>query len=131
MNGQSAEGVDLHWAGEVDGKWTISDVWESREAYDAFAVGRCRPAVETVAPAAGMDAERDSGRSRLRSTISSGPRPHAIRCSGSRPSRTASTESATRLAIASRAVLVAEPTWGRRTQLGASRSSAGTSGSFS
>ena len=51
------EGLIFHWAGEVDGKWTISDVWESREAYDTFAAERLTPAIETVAAAAGMDAD--------------------------------------------------------------------------
>ena len=47
------DGLIFHWAGEVDGKWTISDVWESREAYDAFAAERLTPAIEKVAAAAG------------------------------------------------------------------------------
>jgi hypothetical protein len=39
------EGLIFHWAGEVDGKWTITDVWESREA-------RLAPAIQQVS---GMD----------------------------------------------------------------------------
>jgi hypothetical protein len=46
------EGLIFHWAGEVDGKWTISDVWESREAYDRFQDERLMPAVQKVS---GMD----------------------------------------------------------------------------
>ena len=30
------EGLIFHWAGEVDGKWTITDVWESSEAAQGF-----------------------------------------------------------------------------------------------
>jgi hypothetical protein len=32
----------------VDGKWTITDVWESREAYDRFQDERLMPAVQKV-----------------------------------------------------------------------------------
>jgi hypothetical protein len=46
------EGLLFHWAGEVDGKWTITDVWESREAYDAFREERLFPAIKKVS---GMD----------------------------------------------------------------------------
>jgi len=46
------EGLVFHWAGEVDGKWTITDVWESREAYDAFREQRLFPAIKKVS---GMD----------------------------------------------------------------------------
>ncbi|HEY7256539.1 MAG TPA: hypothetical protein VH476_07625 [Solirubrobacterales bacterium] len=53
-------GLIFHWAGEVDGRWTISDVWESRDAYDAFNAERLTPAIEKVAAAAGAptDAEQ-------------------------------------------------------------------------
>jgi hypothetical protein len=47
------EGLLFHWAGEVDGKWTVTDVWEAREAYDRFREGRLLPAVQQVS---GMDA---------------------------------------------------------------------------
>jgi hypothetical protein len=30
------QGLIFHWAGEVDGKWTVTDVWDAREAYDRF-----------------------------------------------------------------------------------------------
>jgi hypothetical protein len=46
------EGLIFHWAGEVDGKWTITDVWESREAYDRFRDERLFPAIREVS---GMD----------------------------------------------------------------------------
>lgn len=46
------EGLIFHWVGEVDGKWTITDVWESREAYDRFEEERLLPAVQKVS---GMD----------------------------------------------------------------------------
>ena len=41
-------GLIFHWAGEVDGKWMITDVWESREAYDRFRDERLFPAIEKV-----------------------------------------------------------------------------------
>jgi hypothetical protein len=46
----------FHWAGEVDGKWTVTDVWDSREAYDRFREQRLFPAIQKVAgidPASG------------------------------------------------------------------------------
>jgi hypothetical protein len=46
------EGMIFHWAGDVDGKWTITDVWESREAYDRFRDERLFPAIQKVS---GMD----------------------------------------------------------------------------
>jgi hypothetical protein len=42
----------FHWAGEVDGRWTITDVWETREAYDRFREERLFPAIQKVS---GMD----------------------------------------------------------------------------
>jgi hypothetical protein len=42
------EGLLFHWAGEVDGKWTVTDVWESREAYDRFREERLFPAIRKV-----------------------------------------------------------------------------------
>jgi hypothetical protein len=42
------DGLIFHWAGEVDGKWTITDVWETREAYDRFQEERILPAVQKV-----------------------------------------------------------------------------------
>jgi hypothetical protein len=46
------EGLIFHWAGEVDGKWTITDVWETREANDRFRDERLFPAIQKVS---GMD----------------------------------------------------------------------------
>ena len=46
------EGMIFHWVGEVDGKWTITDVWESREAHDRFREERLFPAIQKVS---GMD----------------------------------------------------------------------------
>jgi hypothetical protein len=46
------EGLIFHWAGEFDGKWTVMDVWETREAYDRFRDERLFPAIRTVS---GMD----------------------------------------------------------------------------
>ncbi len=45
-------GMIFHWAGEVDGKWTVTDLWESREAYDRFREERLFPAIQQVS---GMD----------------------------------------------------------------------------
>jgi hypothetical protein len=38
----------FHWAGEVDGKWTVTDVWASREAYERFRAERLFPAIKKV-----------------------------------------------------------------------------------
>jgi hypothetical protein len=46
------EGLLFHWAGDVDGKWTITDVWETRDAYERFRDERLLPAVQKVS---GMD----------------------------------------------------------------------------
>jgi hypothetical protein len=35
------EGLIFHWAGEVDGKWTVTDVWEARDAHERFRAERC------------------------------------------------------------------------------------------
>ena len=45
-------GMIFHWAGYVDGKWTIMDLWESREANERFRTERLFPAVQKVS---GMD----------------------------------------------------------------------------
>ena len=52
IEGDPPEGLVFHWAGEVDGKWTVTDVWESREAYDAFRDQRLFPAIKKIS---GMD----------------------------------------------------------------------------
>ncbi|MBX5468561.1 MAG: hypothetical protein IRZ21_01525 [Thermoleophilaceae bacterium] len=46
------EGLVFHWAGQVDGKWTVMDVWGSRDAYDRFREERLFPAIRTLS---GMD----------------------------------------------------------------------------
>jgi hypothetical protein len=49
-------GLIFHWAGEVDGKWTVTNLWESRDAYDRFREERLFPAIGKVSgmdPAAG------------------------------------------------------------------------------
>jgi hypothetical protein len=46
------DGLLFHWAGEVDGKWTVTDVWDSRDAYDRFQQERLLPAIQKVS---GMD----------------------------------------------------------------------------
>jgi hypothetical protein len=52
LSSDPAAGLTFHWAGYVDGKWTISDVWESRDAYDRFHAERLFPAVQN---ASGID----------------------------------------------------------------------------
>jgi hypothetical protein len=42
------DGLVFHWAGEVDGKWTVTDVWDSRAAYDRFQQERLLPAIQQV-----------------------------------------------------------------------------------
>ena len=46
------EGLLFRWAGDVDGKWRVTDVWETRDAYERFRDGRLLPAVQNVS---GMD----------------------------------------------------------------------------
>ena len=50
-------GLIFHWVGDVNGKWTVNDVWESREAYDRFREERLFPAIEKVS---GMDPKAGS-----------------------------------------------------------------------
>jgi hypothetical protein len=45
-------GLLFHWAGDVDGKWTITDVWDSRDAYERFRDERLFPAIQKLS---GMD----------------------------------------------------------------------------
>lgn len=45
-------GLIFHWAGDVDGKWTITEVWETREASERFREERLFPAIREVS---GMD----------------------------------------------------------------------------
>jgi hypothetical protein len=42
------EGLIFHWAGEVDGEWTVTNLWESRDAYDRFRQERLLPAIQKV-----------------------------------------------------------------------------------
>ena len=42
------DGLLFHWAGEIDGEWTITGVWESREAYDRFERDLLVPAIVKV-----------------------------------------------------------------------------------
>ena len=46
------DGLLFHWAGEVDGKWTVTDVWETRADYERFREDRLFPAIQRVS---GMD----------------------------------------------------------------------------
>jgi hypothetical protein len=46
------EGLVFHWVGNVDGKWTVTDVWESPEASTRFRSERLFPAIQQ---ATGMD----------------------------------------------------------------------------
>jgi hypothetical protein len=46
------DGLIFHWSGEVDGAWTITDVWDTRDAYDRFREERLFPAIKKVS---GMD----------------------------------------------------------------------------
>jgi hypothetical protein len=46
------DGMIFHWAGEVDGKWTITDLWESQDAHQRFREERLFPAIQKVS---GMD----------------------------------------------------------------------------
>jgi hypothetical protein len=46
------EGLIFHWAGELDGKWAVTNLWESRDAYERFRDARLFPALQKVT---GMD----------------------------------------------------------------------------
>jgi hypothetical protein len=48
LSSQPATGLIFHWAGYVDGKWTITDVWASRQAYDRFHAERLFPAMRKI-----------------------------------------------------------------------------------
>jgi hypothetical protein len=45
-------GMIFHFAGEIDGEWTIFDLWEDRAAYDRFTEEILFPAIKKVS---GMD----------------------------------------------------------------------------
>jgi hypothetical protein len=49
MADEPPAGLIFHWAGEVDGEWTVTGLWESREAFDRFREERLFPAVRAVA----------------------------------------------------------------------------------
>jgi hypothetical protein len=48
LDNDPADGLLFHWAGDVDGKWTVTDVWESRPAYERFLGERLLPAIQSV-----------------------------------------------------------------------------------
>ena len=41
-------GLLFHWAGHVDGDWTITDVWESQEQGERFTTERVMPLMEKI-----------------------------------------------------------------------------------
>jgi hypothetical protein len=41
-------GIIFHSSGPIDGGWGVIDVWESRQAFDAFLGGRVLPAVQEL-----------------------------------------------------------------------------------
>ena len=49
------EGMILHTAGSAANGWVNFDVWESKEAFEAFDRDRLMPAIQAVAAAAGME----------------------------------------------------------------------------
>jgi hypothetical protein len=52
------EGLIFHWAGELDGKWAVMNVWESTDAYERFRDERLFPAIKKVS---GMDPASGDG----------------------------------------------------------------------
>lgn len=46
--GEPPEGLILHCAGELDGRFQVFDIWEQREHHDRFADGRLREAIIAV-----------------------------------------------------------------------------------
>jgi hypothetical protein len=48
MNGRPVDGLIFHSAGELEGRFQIFDVWESREHFDRFREERLRPAMVAV-----------------------------------------------------------------------------------
>ena len=83
-------GLIFHWAGEVDGKWTVTNLWESRDAYDRFRGERLFPGnPRGVRHGSGQRATADRQRvrgSRLRQAVTHG-RPVRARGCGSRSAR--------------------------------------------
>ena len=52
-DGDPPEGLVFHASGPVDGGWQVIDVWESREHFDRFAVGRIVPGLAAIGMADG------------------------------------------------------------------------------
>ena len=48
LAGNPPEGLLFHMAGDVDGEWTITDVWVSRADYDRFTEKRLFPALRKL-----------------------------------------------------------------------------------
>ncbi len=44
IDGDPPQGLIFHCAGPIDDGWGVIDIWESREAFDAFLDGRLGPA---------------------------------------------------------------------------------------
>jgi hypothetical protein len=42
------EGLIAHWAGDFDRRWTVIEVWESRDDHDRFRKERLMPAIRKV-----------------------------------------------------------------------------------
>lgn len=62
LDSDPPQGLIFHMAGEIDGEWTVTDVWESQEDYDRFASERLGPAIEKVSgmsPGEGPQATTD------------------------------------------------------------------------
>src|SRR3954452_4373704 len=57
MGDEPPPGMIIHTAGRAeDGTFQVVDVWESREAHDAFVQDRLMPAINSVMGEMGMDA---------------------------------------------------------------------------
>lgn len=48
MAGNPVEGMIFHSAGELEGRFQIFNVWESRDNYESFTADRLRPAMVAV-----------------------------------------------------------------------------------
>jgi hypothetical protein len=48
-------GLIFHWVGEVDGKWTVTDVWESSEDFERFRDEQLMPAIQKVSGEMGIE----------------------------------------------------------------------------
>ena len=56
------EGLIFHSAGELEGRFQIFNVWESREDFDRFETERIRPALVAVMGEEAVAALPDAGR---------------------------------------------------------------------